>query len=209
MPDSLKPSTILRDQPSKPSLAAHISSLLLQIAKLYQVPNFDETNALMLAKDTIERFKFEPIEVVIKCLENPPSTGEKNWRLTPDTIAQWMTIVLEKESELLEREHQKTKSKSIEFEVPQDITLETEKMIQEYINSLSDFKSVPKLTDGYINKNGQRKPKQHSKSAGYKIDGELEKKHDLHIQWVRDNYDSFTGKPKKEWVSEAEWLKAL
>jgi hypothetical protein len=32
-------------------------------------------------------------------------------------------------------------------------------------------------------------------------------KHDLHIQWIRENYDSFTGKPKKEWVSESEWLK--
>lgn len=31
--------------------------------------------------------------------------------------------------------------------------------------------------------------------------------HDLHIEYLRENYDVYTGKPKEGWISENEWLK--
>lgn len=45
----------------------------------------------------------------MQVLTNPPNTGAKNWRLTPDTIQEWMSIQLEKEAEAREKEHEKRK----------------------------------------------------------------------------------------------------
>lgn len=54
------------------------------------------------------------MESVISVLTNPPNTGNKNWRLTPDTIQEWMTIELDRLSELRENEHLKLKAQSKE-----------------------------------------------------------------------------------------------
>lgn len=47
-------------------------------------------------------------------------------------------------------------------------------------------------------------------SVGYKKT-ELEKiiDHDLHIQYIRENYDPITSKPKPGWISETEWRENL
>lgn len=47
-------------------------------------------------------------------------------------------------------------------------------------------------------------------SVGYKKT-ELEKLHDheLHIQYIRDNYDPHTAKPKPGWIPEDQWRKNL
>lgn len=31
---------------------------------------------------------------------------------------------------------------------------------------------------------------------------------ELHLQYIRDNYDPITGKPKAEWIPESEWMKS-
>lgn len=53
---------------------------------------------------------------MIDCLVNPPHTGEKNWRLTPDTIQQWLAIRLEEQAEKREREYQKEKERQRQIE---------------------------------------------------------------------------------------------
>lgn len=63
----------------------------------------------MLAEWIYDNYKFEALDDVITCLKNPPSTGSKNWRLTPDTIQEWMTIILEKRAEQREAEVKKLK----------------------------------------------------------------------------------------------------
>lgn len=97
-------------------MIAEISELLLQLSKLYQVPNFTGENAVLLSKWIIANYEFEPLEVVIDCLVNPPHTGEKNWRLTPDTIQQWLSIRLEEQAEKREREYQKEKERQRQIE---------------------------------------------------------------------------------------------
>lgn len=208
MPASLKPGTILKEQPNKENLEGHIASLLIRIAKMYQIPNFDEESALILAIDTIERFQYDPVDVLVKCLTSPPSTGEKNWRLTPDTISEWMSITLERESDRIEREHQNVKMKKVEFEVPADITPETEKMIQDFMNSLSDFKKVPALSEDYIKENGQRKPKKVSHSSGWvQPSEEAVVISELKRRWMLANFDPLTGKKLDGFLSFEEWIR--
>jgi hypothetical protein len=206
LPASLKPGTILKEQTNREKLEGHIALLILKIARMYQIPNFDEEACILLAEDTIERYKYEPVEVLVKCLERPPSTGEKNWRLTPDTISEWMSITLEREADRVEKELTKNKSKAIEFEVPTDISKETEKKIQDYINSLSDFKKVPSLSEDHIREYGQHKPKKVSHSAGFVQPSQedvIERM--LRIEWMRENFDPKTGKQVNNYLSFEEW----
>lgn len=188
-------------------MEGHIASLLIRIAKVYQIPNFDEECALLLAIDTIERFKYDPVEVLVKCLTKPPHTGQKNWRLTPDTISEWMAITLETEAGNLEREHQNQKTKKIEFEVKTDISPETEKMIQDYIDSLSDFKKVPALTQEHIKEYGQRNPKKVSHSSGYvQPSAEDVALREAKRIWAIENTDLLTGKRLPDSLSFDEWI---
>lgn len=208
MPASLKPGTILKEQPNKETLEGHIASLLIRIAKMYQIPNFDEESALILAIDTIERFQYDPVDVLVKCLTSPPSTGEKNWRLTPDTISEWMSITLEREADRIEREHQNVKMKKVEFDVPADTTPETEKMIQDFMNSLSDFKKVPALSEDYIKENGQRKPKKVSYSSGWVQPSQEDVvMAELKRRWMLANFDPITGKELDGFISFDEWYR--
>ena len=205
MPASLKPGTILKEQTNREKLEGHIALLILKIARMYQIPNFDEEACILLAEDTIERYKYEPVEVLVKCLERPPSTGEKNWRLTPDTISEWMSITLEREADNLEREHKKVKSQKVEFDLPIEFNPETQALIQGFINSLSTQKIAP-LPDGYVQEYGQIKPKKVSHSSGYVQPSQedvIERM--LRIEWMRENFDPKTGKQVEGFLSWDEW----
>ena len=198
---------VLREQPNKPILETHIASLLIRIAKMYQIPNFDEESALILAVDTIERFQYDPVDVLVKCLTKPPHTGQKNWRLTPDTISEWMAITLETEADNLEREHRKAKSVQLEFEVPQDISIETQKKIQDYIDSLSGFQKIAPLPDDYIKEYGQRNPKKVSHSSGF-LQPSREKviENRLRIEWMKESFNHQTAERLPDSLSFDEWI---
>lgn len=100
---------ILREQPDKGQAVAVIAKLLSKIATLWQIPNWSAENSVILADWTYENYSYEPMEVIIEALKNPPVTDEKTWRLTPEVIAKWMTAQLEKESVKRETELQKFK----------------------------------------------------------------------------------------------------
>lgn len=86
-----------------------ICFLLQRLSKLFQLPNWTDENALILSEWIFDNYKFDSLDDVITCLKNPPATGAKNWRLTPDTIQEWMTIILEKRAEKREAEVKKLK----------------------------------------------------------------------------------------------------
>lgn len=87
---STQGTVILREQSDKAITLELISSMLKRLAMLYQIPNFVNENAVLLAQWIMETYKFETLEVIVECLDSPPKTGEKNWRLTPDTIEKWL-----------------------------------------------------------------------------------------------------------------------
>ena len=112
---------VLREQPDKIATIEQIANMLHQLAKLYQIPNWDGENAVLLAKWIIGKYSCEPLEVVLDCLVSPPTTEDKNWRLTPDTIQSWFTIRLDENAQKREREYQieKERLKSLETQVPE------------------------------------------------------------------------------------------
>lgn len=161
MPASLKAGVIAKEQPNKQALIAQICARLLRLVKLYQIPNFDEEAAVLLAEDTLERFQYEPIETILRCLDSPPSTGEKNWRLTPDTISTWMQITIEKDAEERERINQLYKTKDAqEMYTSADIPEHVNQLIEEYKAKLKEgIKPIAPLTEKEVKQEGQHRPK--------------------------------------------------
>lgn len=86
-----------------------ISYLLQRLSKLYQLTNWTEDNAVFLAEWIFDNYKYDSLDDIISCLRNPPHTENKQWRLTPDTIKEWMKIILEDRAEQRETENKKLK----------------------------------------------------------------------------------------------------
>lgn len=83
--------------------------MLHRLSRLYQLGNWTEENAVFLAEWIYDNYKYDSLDDVIACLRNPPHTDNKQWRLTPDTIHEWMSIILTKRAEQREVENKKLK----------------------------------------------------------------------------------------------------
>lgn len=86
-----------------------LSYLLQRLSKLYQLTNWTEENAVFLAEWIYDNYKFDSLDDVIRCLKNPPHTENKQWRLTPDTIKEWMKVILEERADQREIENKALK----------------------------------------------------------------------------------------------------
>lgn len=105
---TLSKSVILKEQDSKEVLK-RVSNLVHRVARLYQIPSWNEESSVTLAEWICNEYRYEALESVEDCLMNPPSGDGKTWRLTPDTIREWMLPQLEKAALELERENAKYK----------------------------------------------------------------------------------------------------
>lgn len=103
-----KTDLVLADQDKGQSIKL-ISYMLQRLSKLYQLGNWSEENAVFLAEWIFDNYKYDVLDDVITCLRNPPYTENKQWRLTPDTIHEWMKITLTKRSEQRELDNKKLK----------------------------------------------------------------------------------------------------
>ena len=88
--------------------------MLQRLSKLYQLGNWTEENAVYLAEWISDNYKYDSLDDVIECLANPPLTEQKQWRLTPDTIHEWMKIKLEQVAIQREKQHNELKEKNKE-----------------------------------------------------------------------------------------------
>lgn len=66
------------------------------------------------------------------------------------------------------------------------------------------IQTVPKLSRKEIEEEGQERPK--AKPPHPKTPQSVVDRHNLHIQYLRENYDPYTGDKLPGWVEESEWL---
>ena len=167
---SLRPNTAIAKQ-DKVSVLGEISVMIQHAAKLYQIPNFDEANALILSEWVYDEYQHRDFELVQEALRKPSVIRDADgkviqvWRLTPDILKQWI------DQRSLEREEEKQRKESLkrqaEMKMP-EITPETEKKVQDYIDHLgklldeekkSGIRTLPKLNDYEIKTEGDTRPK--------------------------------------------------
>lgn len=171
-----------------------ISEALLKLGTLYQVPNFNEANALILAEWTAENYKHKTLALILDALRNPAIIYEdgnvaRSWRLTPETVAIWV------EKKAVDQEHQRqlkaaTEARTgIESNMGSEMSEKTSELIKSYLKQLGEgmFKrsNAPKTTPELE-----------------RIDLLLK----LINQYRKENFDPITGKIKEDALDENEWL---
>lgn len=90
-----------------------LCGLVGKIARLYQIPNWSQQNNLELSDWIYDTYKFEMFSTVYAALKSPPPTDGKVWRLTPDTIREWIAPALEKVAQQREHWHQNKNAKVV------------------------------------------------------------------------------------------------
>lgn len=197
-----------------------IADQLDRLAKLYQIPNWDSINSILLTEWILEAYPHHKLETILSAISRPEITT-KVWRLTPDTIAEWIVAQIQKES--LKKGLEESKEKQNQ-EVTIEWTDERLKQWQEAINNSKGFTSIPKLTKTEIMIEGQRRPlvkksprpslplssiDQYLTDLSKKYGVTLEQMKELRLQWMREVYvpDRLepTFLPGKE-ISFEEWL---
>lgn len=193
----LSPSVILKEQPEGEALA-HLCSLIQRLVKLYQIQGFDNDTVAILADWILDNYKYETLDMVTKVLTNPPKTSKPSWRLTPDTINEWMAIELERQAE--ERERQAHNGKQ-EAPIENQWTEERLKKWEEVIGIPG--KRVPSISEQEIKEEGQERPKSSYTPPDREYFILLEMKSRYGIECC----DKYTGQVLPGMPSFDEWLK--
>jgi len=194
----LLPSTVLREQ-NKGEVVLELSKQLARLSVLYGIPNYTAVNASVLAEWIYDNYQTEMLETVMRVLNKPPDTGEKIWRLTPDTVTSWMSLELDRFYAQREREIHNQKHQDVPNEWPE----ERLKELQETLKKVEDF-VVPSLTEEDIIQEGQREPKQPSYHAP---DAEYFVMNQMRIRYAREWTNLHTGEIKEGAPSFDEYLK--
>lgn len=147
---SLMPSLPLKVQDEK-LLTKELCDLLDRLVKLYQIKDFDEVNSLLLAEWLIEEYKYYDLDLVLTALRKPPVTRDQAWRLTPDTLTNWIDLTrFKRESDKAKKESEERQNAELVYP---PLEQETMKLIDEHLNGLKNsLHEVPKLKKGDVDK---------------------------------------------------------
>jgi hypothetical protein len=205
----LEPGKIIKSQADKNKTITLISLLLMKVATLYQIPNWGESQSIILADWIYANYQFELLETVIRTLNNPPVGDDKNWRLTPDTIQLWMAVELARLAEKREKELYNEKQKIPDNDL--DILLQEAVKDSEKDEGESEVhhhrrlktKIIP-LTDEEIEREGQEKP--YRKPYSSENIEDVARLAKLKIQYGRECNDLLTGHRLPDKPAFDEWL---
>lgn len=213
----MKPSTVLREQPKSEALTL-IADQLDRLAKLYQIPNWDGINSILLAEWIMDEYPAELMQTVMACLSSAKSEG-KTWRLTPDTIREWMGVELDRIAAKREQYIHNKKHEEAQAAAPQEISAETQAMINEYTERLLGGLTKPApITENDIRREGQRRPVQSQpilplsevdvqiRDVAYQYGITIEQVKDIRTEWMLECFDLYTGRPKPNYLSFTEWI---
>lgn len=191
-----------------------IFMLVMRLSKMYQIPNFDNINGELLADWIFEEYQHHNLQIVLDSLRKGPPSHDPSWRLTPDTLRTW--IELERIKVATARDVEESRKRQ-EIEVKlEEISPETQKMIQNYLNDLlSGPKPVLPLSRKEIAIEGKERQEVVSvtKAKGYTPPSlEYIQEHELRQRWIKECYDWRTGKPNDglqgrpdSWMDYEQW----
>ena len=92
------------------------------------------------------------------------------------------------------------------IELSKDDNEKVDYLLKSYIKTLKGFKEVPKVPD-YEKKGAEWKSDIERKGISYpKTGAEWHVKDYLHKQYLRENYDIYTGEKLPTWIPESQWL---
>lgn len=192
-----------------------LCDLLDRIAKLYQIPNYDEVNSILLAEWILDEYKHHDLELVQISLRKPPVSNDQQWRLTPDTLKNWI------EHTRIKREIEKDKILSEERQNAKvlfpPLSEETIAMIKQHEAELKEnlTNRTPKLNDYEVKRLGADMDQFKSQSRKYTPPTveEVEQK-ERHQQYLREKWNHDQNPANRDdqmikvivpFMSEEEW----
>lgn len=162
-----------------------------------QALNIKDHQVPMIAEMLIADFKWESLEDLVLCFRRG-SMGKYGeiYRLDVAVLGFWMTKYLDEKYNALEARIQKEKKETKVRQVGN--TVDGSKYIQEWLEAIGAPVEEEK-------NNRKENEYQRTKMAYKPQDEEQIRKHDLHLQWIKENTDLKTGEITG--VDEQTWLK--
>lgn len=196
---------VLRELPAEAKVDAQtaICNMLKHLAKLYQIPNWDALNEVLLSDWILETYPTETMETITKALTKPRTVG-KTWRLTPDVITEWMSFEIEQET--AKREKELHNAKHTEESLADGWTDERFEQILDAIDKAPGFKRGPALNPQDVRDEGQKKPKERGVIYPYTTREEHVARA-MRLAWMVECYDPRTGDKLPNWIDFDEWIR--
>jgi len=180
--------------------------LVIELNKLAMLLNIDNRLNLQahqmpfLAESLVDMFPNESLADFTLCFKKGVLGKYGDiFRLDGAVIMGWMEKYLEEKYHTLETRLKKEKK---EFED----TLPTEADLKAYNERMEKWKE----SIGHIEKvadNSKENDFHRSKLKYTPLPQEEIEKKQLHLEWIRENFDAITGKPKPDFIPESDWLK--
>lgn len=188
-------STVLSELPQESVIKVLVASLM-KLAKLYQIKDFDTETAVLNAHWITQNYKYEQLDNVTRCLENPPSINEKVWRINPDIIQTWISVFLD--SIYAKREKEIHNQKFIEE--PEG---EPDPRLEAWLKELESKEGIRPISKEDVKYEGGEKPK---KPNYVPPPPEYVIMADLRVKYANECTDLHTGKEFPGAPSFQEWL---
>lgn len=195
---------LMFDGAEKHKIENIIAVLVLQYARLLNVSgNLQEGQALEIAKALVEEFPYNSIDDFNVMLKR----GVRSWygtvyRFDIAVVFEWMRRYIDEFYELKERKLKQPEPIDDSDAVDDEKAKAYLEKMKKIIEAIEEPKRVRSITDQEINEEGREKPKRQV----YRCDPEQAILHEKRIQWIRENFDPYTGKPVIGHISFEDWL---
>lgn len=171
------------------------------VASVNITQNLNDSQIKIIVEDLLDKYPNETLEDFILVFKKA-RLGEFGiiYNLHSAVIFGWMEFYLEEKYALIER---KLMNEKDQFNKPIQPVCEADRLAvwKAHIDSIT-VKSIAPLTEKEILLDGQEKPKREPYPTTSKAEFD---KHNLHLEYLRNNYDVRTGEKLAGWLPENEW----
>jgi len=181
--------------------------LAIELNKLHDLVNIDDrlniqgNQISFIASSLLDMFPNENLADFVICFKQG-ALGQFGdiYRVDGAVICGWMEQYLDKKYQIVET---KLKEERKDFEetnpTEADLKLYNERMAK----VMESIGYIPKVDDNAKNNEYER----FKLTRTWQQPADVIKAKELHIQWIKENFNPITGKKLPEWVEEADWLK--
>lgn len=217
-------SDLIRNGANQNVIEATLAAEIMKVSNMLAVGgNLRQGQALQIAIQLIADFPNESLEDFCLCLRRGiKGTYGPIYRFDVMVIYGWMTGTddgkkhtpgyLDEKYEAMEAKLMQEKDELYKpVKVDPKEAPDPEKH-QQWLDKLKaevaklDEKKIPPLTEIDVREEGQEKPKPklHPVTTASQA-----RKHELHLEWMRQNFDTYTGDKLPTWKPEPEWIEGL
>lgn len=162
----------------------------------------------IVARTLIMRYESESLADFTLCFRRGVmgyynNDQDKLLRIDGSVIMSWMAKYMDEKYQIIEGDLMRQKDEF--YKQVEPIKNSDRDYLQEWLDALKDdgMKGVIKLTEKEILQEGQDKPK--AKPYVSTSLSEIRQR-ELHIQWIRENFDARTSEKLPGWMPENEWI---